>query len=453
MPKTHIVRDPVHSLISFNENDPFEALAWSLVSTKEFQRLRRIKQLGFSDLVYPGATHTRFSHCIGVFHTARNLVRCLEIDVPGVPENDRAKVAQCAALLHDIGHGPFSHTFESVMKKVGKAKDHKSWTIDIIRGNTEVSEVLRNYDKTHGKDLQIQVAELFEQEYPADLYSTIVSSQFDADRLDYLRRDRLMTGIEQGVFDWEWLLKNLETGIMPVPGGGEEGEFAKSPCLVLGYKGLTAAEGYLLGRFHLYKQVYLHKTTRSAEKMLGALLLRVADLIQGGHVQQTGLESSHPIVRFFSEDGGTLERYLALDDAVLWGGLLAMENSADEIVKELAHRLRHRKLYKCLDIGAMELNAREDAQVRFQQLLKSRRFHEIDVLQDRFPVSVYKFRDYESQGALEKVIIHLPDGRYADLANVSPVVNALSEEEIYRVYARNEAVMRVLTDMWTEASS
>ena len=110
------IRDPVHGLISFSCSDGLEALIWSLLNTKEFQRLRRIKQLGFSELVYPGATHTRFAHSVGVFHTARELVTLLSKMLGDAFVKERAEVAVCAALLHDVGHGPFSHTFEGVEK-------------------------------------------------------------------------------------------------------------------------------------------------------------------------------------------------------------------------------------------------------------------------------------------------------------------------------------------------
>lgn len=130
MAKQQRIRDPVHGLITFNGSDPFEVLIWRLLNAAEFQRLRRIKQLGFSELVYPGATHTRFAHCVGVFHTARQLISHLERLLGSDFESEKAKVAVCAALLHDLGHGPFSHTFEGVEKANGRKKKHEQWTTD-----------------------------------------------------------------------------------------------------------------------------------------------------------------------------------------------------------------------------------------------------------------------------------------------------------------------------------
>lgn len=203
--KPQRIRDPVHDLISFAD-EPFERLIWSLINTQEFQRLRRVRQLGFSELVYPGATHTRFSHSVGVFHTARSLVALLRRLLGTKFDPGRADIAVCAALLHDLGHGPFSHTFENVLRSRGMTKRHEDWSAEIIKGDTEINQVLVGYDET----FPTEIANLLEEEQPSNIYASLVSSQFDADRLDYLRRDKLMTGTEQGGFDWAWLINNLE---------------------------------------------------------------------------------------------------------------------------------------------------------------------------------------------------------------------------------------------------
>ena len=203
--KTQRIRDPVHDLIVFSKGDKFAQFVWRLVNCCEFQRLRRIRQLGYSEFVYPGATHTRFAHSLGIFHMARRLIEIIE-KLQGGVDPRKAEVAISAALLHDIGHGPFSHTFESALKERGAIKKHEAWTAEIIRGGTEVHSVLDE----HG--LVDETAELLEAEYPSDIYSSVVHSQFDADRINYLRRDQLMTGTGIGGFDWEWLLDCLEPG-------------------------------------------------------------------------------------------------------------------------------------------------------------------------------------------------------------------------------------------------
>jgi uncharacterized protein len=279
-PKTQRIRDPVHDLIVFHEKDEFDQLVWRLLNTAEFQRLRRIRQLGLSEFVFPGATHTRFLHSVGVFHTARLLLEVLCRELGGKFKGDLARVSVCAALLHDLGHGPFSHTFEGVQKQRGHRKKHETWTVDIVRGDTDVNRVLREYDKSKGTNLVDDVSALLKAKDPQTIYASIISSQFDADRLDYLRRDRYMTGTEIGGFDFKWLLDSLVVEDIYVSLAGRSEEATKVPTLVLTEKGLQAAEGYLLARFHLYSQVYMHKTTRAAEKMLGALLKRIGGCIQ-----------------------------------------------------------------------------------------------------------------------------------------------------------------------------
>jgi hypothetical protein len=181
MPKPERIRDPVHDLIEFG-TDRFEEMAWSLIETPEFQRLRRIRQLGFSDLVFPGATHSRFAHSVGVFHTARQLARHIEKRMDGhVPE--RAQTAMAAALVHDLGHGPFSHAFESGTKKLVSRSRHEDWTAEILKGDTEVGRVLRGFRPGFCDE----VVAMLTARTPQDIYGSIVSSQFDGDRLDYVR--------------------------------------------------------------------------------------------------------------------------------------------------------------------------------------------------------------------------------------------------------------------------
>jgi uncharacterized protein len=173
--KTQRVRDPIHNLIVFGASE-LDQLAWQLLNTPPFQRLRRIKQLGFSELVYPGATHSRFAHCIGVFANARHLIEIVRRKM-GTVDEFRAKVATISALLHDLGHGPFSHTFEGVEKQrraPQKPKKHEQWTKDIVEQDPAIRELLDKDDK----NLALEVGKMLTRKDPQNVYDSIVSSQF-----------------------------------------------------------------------------------------------------------------------------------------------------------------------------------------------------------------------------------------------------------------------------------
>lgn len=210
-PKHQRIRDPLHDLIEFGD-DPFEQILWRVLQTPSFQRLRRVKQLGFSEYVYPGATHTRFSHCIGAYHIAKNLLRVIR--ERSAAQQFNATLAQhaiAAALVHDVGHGPFSHAFEDIGKKLHlKMAKHEDVSDAIIRSG----DVGKIFDEMH-TGLSANIADLIRAPGPSKIYGAVVSSQFDADRLDYMQRDRLMTGTRLGKIDLAWLTANLEIADVP----------------------------------------------------------------------------------------------------------------------------------------------------------------------------------------------------------------------------------------------
>ena len=443
--ETWRLRDPVHGLIVFGDgNDKVQnetdRIAWRLLNTPEFQRLRRIRQLGFSDLVYPGATHSRFAHAVGVYYTARQLIdvirRRLEFD------EERARVALLAALLHDIGHGPFSHVFEHVAHAMNLKKRHEDWSAEIVQGDTEVNHVLREVDEA----LPRQIGTLLKEDNPEDIYAPVVSSQFDADRLDYLQRDRLMTGVECGHLDHAWLINCLEVGSVTID---DEDEPIQVPCLYLNFKGVQVAEEYLEARFRLYKAVYMHKTTRAAEMMLRHLLTIAAKALKDDELAQR-----EPILHYFTSESPSLGSYLDLDDASVWATLATLAASAQTQVSELALRLRNRSLYKCFDVGILD-SPRGNLYSRFRRALQEHYAGYDGLLFDNAEVEFYKWYDFSDSSALKKVLVktRAEDQEPTDIANVSSIVPALRDaERIQRVYAPDRDQVEAISQIMKEVN-
>ncbi len=444
--KLQRIRDPLHNLIEFDANQ-FENVMWDVLNTRPFQRLRRVKQLGFSDLVYPGATHSRFAHSVGVFHTARRLMYIVK-DLLGEQKFNPtdADRALAAALVHDVGHGPFSHAFESVGKRLGlKMASHEDVSDRIIR-DSEISEALAPLGRGFADD----VADLIGNKGPKDIYSAVVSSQFDADRLDYMQRDRLMSGTQNSAIDFEWLTANLRVGEVPL--GVDDEQIASVETFVLGPKAIYAAEAYVLGLFQLYPTVYFHKTTRCAEKLFEELLCLVIQLIQNDDLASINLYEGHPIVKFAKEPE-KLENVLALDDTVIWGAIHQLAEAKNPSVSVLARRLRDRDLLKCRDIkleimssiGVSEVRNKEVSNEinkacivvrdRVKDWCKEKNTEIPQILHDEAKRSPYNKLD-ESKGPLNQIHIQDASGGLVDIVNLSPAVQAIDAFSMSRVYIK-----------------
>lgn len=451
------VRDPVHNLITF-EASHFENVIWRVIQTRPFQRLRRVKQLGFSDFVYPGATHSRFSHSIGVFHTARQLMGIIFDEVGQANWNiSKANAALAAALVHDVGHGPFSHSFEEVGKRLSLKMAHHEFVSDVLIRDSEIAEPLRDF----GSGFPNDVADVIKSEGPSSVYDAVVSSQFDADRLDYIRRDRMMAGSSHGVIDYDWLISNIQVEKISV--GVDEQKVSDLQTFVMGPKGIHATEAYILGLFQLYPTIYLHKATRGIEKLFTELMVRVFQLaIDGGDV---GLGAGHPLVEF-AKDPSSIDRMLCLDDAVIYGALSQFCNSSDAQISELAMRIRDRKVLKCFDVreqvkkglvGNISGPDLEKATTRISlsvmekiELWKSTTSNGM-ILLDKASRSPYKRLD-QSKGPLNQIMVRNADGSLTDIAEYSSVVAAIPNFELLRYYfdPENSNAIKALREILDE---
>jgi uncharacterized protein len=411
-----ILRDPVHGLVSFERKE--EEIVPLLLETREVQRLRRIRQLGLASFAYPGADHTRFSHAIGAaFVMTRLLERLRGID-HSLPywqrvTTERAREALAAALLHDLGHGPFSHLFEQVFPQ---SEHHETWTRRVVLDpSTEVHQVLARLDP----QLPERVAELVLGRHELPYLARAVSGTFDVDRCDYLLRDAYSTGVGYGRFDLDWLLRSLTFGVPERVGDAP-------PIAIDGKKGIPAIESFLLARLFMFQQVYFHKTERSCEWMLTKILDRACALVADG----TRLPGTPPgIAALALGNEVSLGQYLDLDDPALWVAMSTWRDAGDPLLADLVQRLHARRLFKTYELFGEQATARG----RLDALDRAR---EVAVAAG-FDPEVYVGLDVASTVALdddaEPLTIVFPDGAVRSLAEVSFLLGRLRGERMERV--------------------
>ncbi|WP_100405764.1 HD domain-containing protein [Bacillus solitudinis] len=384
-----VFKDPVHRYIHIRDE-----LIWELIGTREFQRLRRIRQLGTTYLTFHGAEHTRFNHSLGVYEITRRILE----NFNGRPHWDDSErlVALCAALLHDVGHGPFSHSFEKVFDT-----DHEEWTREIVLGDTEVNRVLSNVGPAFAKD----VADIIEKTYSNKLVTSIISSQIDADRMDYLQRDAYYTGVSYGHFDMERILRVMR----PV-----------EDQVVFKQSGMHAVEDYIMSRYQMYWQVYFHPVTRSAEVVLSKILKRAKDLHESGYEFK---QLPHHFYSFFNGKG-SLRDYLRLDESIALYYFQIWQEEEDRILRDLCVRFLDRKLFKYVEFNP---NLQMNDWLKLQSLFKEANIDPdyylvVDSSSD-LPYDFYRPGEEE-----ERLPIHLvlPSGKIRELSRESDVVEAIS---------------------------
>ena len=285
-----IYRDSVHNIIRLKTDTDEGKLLVRLIDTAEFQRLRRIKQLGLAHFAYQAAEHSRFTHSLGALHLATRILAKLELSYE---ISDASKTAvRCAALLHDIGHGAFSHVIETILHF-----HHEEFTIEAVLSNeTEVGQTLREFSA----DLPESVASIIRGDFRPAALAGLVSSQLDVDRMDYLLRDSLMTGAKYGIYDLEWIIKSLEID--------EEND-----RLYVSARGIYATEDYLQARYYMFRQVYFHRTLRAAETVLRSLIKRALDLFQDG--KDVWFAANTPFEKILKGEKLSLKEHLDLDDS------------------------------------------------------------------------------------------------------------------------------------------
>lgn len=420
-----LLRDPVHGLISFAPRDPTDPrdphrLLVRLLDTREVQRLRRIRAMGLASLAYPGSEHSRFAHVVGSTHVMqRYLARVASLDAE-LPEHERidaywATVGMAAALLHDLGHGPLSHTFEGLRPD---ALRHEHWTSRIVLDEqTEVHQVLASFDPRAPQDVE----RLVHGECPIRHLASAVSGTFDVDRCDYLLRDSHMTGVRYGLLDLDWLLASLR---LYLPVGASSATLA-----VDGAKGLTAVEGFFLARLYMYRQVYLHKAVRSAEVMVHAIFRRLRALYEhGGQVEGT----PEPIAKLLRGEPIETREYLELDDPGFDVALARFAAGSDHALASLSAGVRDRKLLKSIKLrdGTLEGEVRD----RIDPLVRQGGWD---------PAYFVTIDEVSTQGYVEdEGLVVLSGPRVRSLLDASPVLAGLAQQRFSSLRVMFPAAMR-----------
>ncbi len=326
MPSERTYHDPLHGAITLSKHDRTENLLIQLIDTPAFQRLRRIRQLGPSSVTFHGAEGSRFTHSLGVMAIARRAFDRLCLTTPQLLPY--RSVVLCAALLHDIGHGPFSHTSEEIFRT-----HHEAWTCQIIHGSQPIRELLDHADPT----LRPQLIQVYQKSHPIPCIWQLVSSQLDCDRLDYLMRDSYMTGATYGQLDLDRILLALRFD-------------PPTQQLVVAQKGLAAIEHYLVVRSFMYSQVYCHGKNIAATWVLEKAFARARTLLTHGKL--TPIDDTLRSWLQHPENPMDLPHYLNGDDTLCQYHLQRWQAHPDPILSDLSRRWCDRDLFKAQDVSA-----------------------------------------------------------------------------------------------------
>jgi uncharacterized protein len=385
-----VFKDPVHRYVHVRDR-----VIWDLIGTKEFQRLRRIKQLGTTYLTFHGAEHSRFNHSLGVYEIIRRIVDDIFKGRPEFHYEERL-LCLCAGLLHDLGHGPFSHSFEKVFDL-----DHEHYTQEIILGDTEVNKVLSKVEANFPR----KVAEVIAKTYPNKQVVSLISSQIDADRMDYLQRDAYFTGVSYGHFDMERILRVMRP---------------REDQVVIKHSGMHAIEDYIMSRYQMYWQVYFHPVSRSAEVILTKILHRAK------HLHQQYYSFKHHPIHFYSffEEEATLVDYLKLDEAIVLYYFQMWQEEEDSILSDLCQRFMNRNLFQYVEFDpAKEYKKLSELSLLFKKAGIDPEYYLVVDSSSDLPYDFYRPGEEEERLPIQLL---MKTGEIRELSRESAIVDAIS---------------------------
>jgi HD superfamily phosphohydrolase len=417
-----IYRDPVHNIIRLRTDTDEGELMMRLIDAQEFQRLRRIKQLGLGLYTYQGAEHSRFTHSLGAFHLMTRVLDRLG-ERHSIAEKDRV-AARAAALLHDVGHGSFSHVMEKVL-----GFHHERWTVQVLLSEqTEVGALLRSYSS----ELPLKVASIIEGKFQPSALAQLVSSQLDVDRMDYLLRDSLMTGAKYGIYDLEWIINALAID--------EEAD-----RIYVEARGLYAVEEYLQARYYMFRQVYFHRTLRSAEAVLRSIIRRALQLLTDGkEVWHAGGTAFEKILR---REPLTITDHLQVDDSDIIFHVKQWQTSDDAILRDLSRRFITRRLFKAIDLDMPISERPEFLSAARNSVMRAGFDPDYYFIEDRASDVPY-YNYYSAQETEPKTRIYVETGfarpQIREISEVSNVVRGLQHGyELHRVCFPSEVKSEV----------
>lgn len=400
-----VFKDPIHKYVHVKDQ-----LIWDLIKTKEFQRLRRIKQLGTLYLAFHTAEHSRFGHSLGVYEIVRRMIDESFVGREAWNNKDRS-LALCAALLHDLGHGPFSHSFEKIFNT-----DHEAFTQEIITGNTEVNEVLSRVSETFPQE----VADVINKTHKNKLVISMISSQIDADRMDYLQRDAYFTGVSYGTFDMERILRLMRP--------------SKDEVLIK-ESGMHAVENFIMSRYQMYWQIYFHPVSRGGEVLLNNCLKRVKQLYKEDYQFKMYPKEFIP----FFEGTITIDQYVELDEVTVLFYLKKWIHEEDEILSDLARRFINRDLFKYIPFDGSIITITELQDLFIEGGIDPEYYFVSEAFSD-LPY------DYDRPGS-NRQPIHLlrRNGSIKEISSQSLVISSITgiNREDYKLYYPKEMILNI----------
>ena len=395
-----IINDPVFGFIKIPRG-----LLYDIVRHPLMQRLNRINQLGLASVVYPGARHTRFQHSLGAFHLMSEAILSLQQKGQFIFDSE-AEAVEAAILMHDIGHGPFSHVLENTL-------------ISGISHEDLSLMMMEKINRDMGGRLNLAIS-IFKDEYPKRFLHQLISSQLDMDRLDYLRRDSFFTGVTEGNIGSARIIKMLNV---------------VDDRLVVEQKGIYSLENYLTTRRLMYWQVYLHKTAVGYEKVLVNMLTRAKDLTRQGQQLFASPALSYFLknnvdARWFEEHEEALQMYEELDDSDLWSAMKAWKHSDDIILSTLATDMLDRRIFK---VEVHENPVSEETINDLKEIIA--KAMQIDIDDAHYLMSLNTIQKDMYSVDDDSIDILYKDGTVKDISEASEILNvALLAKKITKYY-------------------